>query len=51
MTLHIEYDTDKSIIKPAYYGEVEKVAEFMKRFPQIKGTIEGHTDNIASCQI
>jgi len=50
MTLHIEYDTDKSIIKPAYYGEVEKVAEFMKRFPQIKGTIEGHTDNIASAK-
>ncbi len=50
MTLHIEYDTDKSIIKPAYYGEVEKVAKFMKRFPQIKGTIEGHTDNIASAK-
>ena len=47
MTLNIEYDTDKSIIKPPYYGEVEKVANFMKRFPQIKGTIEGHTDNIA----
>ena len=50
MTLHIEYDTDKSIIKPAYYGEVEKVAKFMKRFPQIKGTIEGHTDNIATAK-
>ena len=50
MTLHIEYDTNKSIIKPAYYGEVEKVANFMKRFPQIKGTIEGHTDNIASAK-
>jgi OOP family OmpA-OmpF porin len=50
MTLHIEYDTDKSIIKPPYYGEVEKVAKFMKRFPQIKGTIEGHTDYIASAK-
>ncbi|HTP64257.1 MAG TPA: OmpA family protein [Geobacteraceae bacterium] len=50
MTLNIEYDTDKAVIKPAYYGEVEKVADFMKRFPQIKGTIEGHTDNVASAQ-
>jgi outer membrane protein OmpA-like peptidoglycan-associated protein len=50
MTLNIEYDTDKSIIKPPYYGEVEKVANFMKRFPQIKGTIEGHTDSIASAK-
>jgi OOP family OmpA-OmpF porin len=48
MTLNIEYDTAKSIIKPMYYGEIEKVANFMKRFPQIKGTIEGYTDNIAS---
>jgi OmpA-OmpF porin, OOP family len=29
---------------------VEKVTEFMKRFPQIKGTMEGHTDNIASAK-
>ena len=50
MTLHIEYDTNKSIIKPAYYGEVKKVADFMKKFPQIKGTIEGYTDNIASAK-
>jgi len=50
MTLQIEYDTNKSVIKPAYYGEVEKVANFMKRFPQIKGTIEGHTDNIATAK-
>ncbi len=50
MTLHIEYDNDKAIIKPAYYGEVKKVADFMKRFPQIKGTIEGYTDNIASAK-
>ena len=50
MTLHIEYDNDKSNIKPAYYGEVKKVADFMKRFPQIKGTIEGYTDNIASAK-
>jgi OOP family OmpA-OmpF porin len=50
MTLHIEYDTAKSIIKPEYYGELEKVANFMKRFPQIKGTIEGYTDNKASAK-
>jgi len=50
MTLNIEYDTDKAVIKPAYYGEVEKVANFMKRFPQTKGTIEGHTDNVASAK-
>jgi OmpA-OmpF porin, OOP family len=50
MALNIEYDTDKAVIKAAYFGEVEKVATFMKRFPQISGTIEGHTDNVASAK-
>lgn len=50
ITLNIEYDTDKAVIRPKFYGEVEKVANFMKRFPQIKGTIEGHTDNVASAK-
>ncbi|HEX9023002.1 MAG TPA: OmpA family protein [Geobacteraceae bacterium] len=50
MTLNIEYDTDKAVIKPVYYPEVEKVANFMRRFPQVKGTIEGHTDNVASAK-
>jgi OmpA-OmpF porin, OOP family len=48
MDLHIEFDTDKADIKPEYFGEVEKVADFMKTYPQVKGTIEGHTDNVAS---
>jgi outer membrane protein OmpA-like peptidoglycan-associated protein len=46
MTLNIQYDTDKAVIKPAYYNEVEKVADFMKKYPQLKGIIEGHTDNV-----
>lgn len=48
MALHIEFDTDKADIKPEYFEEVEKVADFMKRFPQVRGTIEGHTDSVAS---
>lgn len=46
MSLKIEFDTDKSEIKPAYFDQVEKVADFMKKYPQLKGTIEGHTDNV-----
>jgi OOP family OmpA-OmpF porin len=48
IVLNIEFDTDKSVIKPAYEPEVAKVAEFMKKYPQVKGVIEGHTDNIGS---
>jgi outer membrane protein OmpA-like peptidoglycan-associated protein len=48
MKLSVEFATAKAIIIPAYYGEIEKVADFMKTYPQIKGTIEGHTDNVGS---
>ena len=50
MNLNIEYDTDKAVIKPAYFPEVEKVANFMKKYPQIKGTIEGHTDSVGGAK-
>lgn len=50
MNLSIEFATAKAIIIPANYGEVEKVANFMKKYPQTKGTIEGHTDNVGSAQ-
>ena len=46
MTLNIQFDTDKAVIKPKYFKEIEKVADFMKKYPQLKGTIEGHTDNV-----
>ncbi|MEA5113136.1 MAG: OmpA family protein [Geobacteraceae bacterium] len=48
MTVDIQFDTDKAVIKPAYFREVEKVASFMKEHPQVKGTIEGHTDGVGS---
>ncbi len=50
MTLDIEFATNKSDIRPAYVKEVEKVANFMKKFPQIRGTLEGHTDNVGSAK-
>ncbi len=50
MTLNIEFANNKAVIKPAYYKEIEKVADFMKKYPQLKGTIEGHTDNVGSPQ-
>lgn len=48
MALNIEFDTNQDVIKPEYSTEVEQVAEFMKKNPSAKGTIEGHTDNVGS---
>ncbi|HIJ81105.1 MAG TPA: OmpA family protein [Desulfuromonadales bacterium] len=46
--LDIKFDTDKSDIKPQYNAELKKVGDFLKEFPNAKGTISGHTDNVAS---
>lgn len=46
--LRIEFETDKAEIQPKYRDEIGRVAEFMKKYPQVKGTIEGHTDDVGS---
>ncbi|MDI6742070.1 MAG: OmpA family protein [Smithella sp.] len=48
ISLNIEFDTDKAVVKDNYYSEIKKVADFMKEFPDTNVTIEGHTDAIGS---
>ncbi len=45
VTLNIEFATAKADIPARYHDELAKIARFMKEYPQVKGTIEGHTDN------
>jgi OOP family OmpA-OmpF porin len=46
MALLIEYDPNKSDIKPQYGVELRKVAKFMKANPTVTATVEGHTGNL-----
>lgn len=46
--LKVLFDNDKSLVKPNYYPEVKRVADFMARHPEVSATIEGHTDSNAS---
>lgn len=48
VTLHIEFDIDRALIRPEYRGEIAKVADFMKKYPTTTAVIEGHTDNVGS---
>ncbi len=45
VSLNIEFATAKADIPARYHGEIAKVANLMKEYPQLKGVIEGHTDN------
>ncbi|HUN55439.1 MAG TPA: OmpA family protein [Smithella sp.] len=46
ITLNVEFDTAKSVVKDKYYDEIKKVADFMKEYTDTNAVIEGHTDNV-----
>jgi OOP family OmpA-OmpF porin len=45
ITLNVEFDSDKAVVKDKYRNEIKKVADFMKKYPNTTAVIEGHTDN------
>ncbi|WP_442264579.1 OmpA family protein [Tenacibaculum sp. ZS6-P6] len=45
-TLHINFDTGKSKIKADSYGIVNEISKMLKSNPELKISIEGHTDNV-----
>jgi len=48
ITLLVEFDFDKAVVKPQYHGDIEKVANFLKAYPKTTGELEGHTDSIGT---
>jgi OmpA-OmpF porin, OOP family len=48
MTLHVNFDFDKSNIKKADEAELKKAVDFVKKYPNSKVKIEGHTDSIGT---
>ncbi|MCM2357670.1 MAG: OmpA family protein [Geobacteraceae bacterium] len=46
MTLKVEFATDSAEIKPRYHDSVNKVGDYMKKYPSTTAVIEGHTDNV-----
>ena len=46
--LHVQFDFDKSTVKPAFMPEIQKVADFMKQNPGYNVVLEGHTDSKGS---
>jgi OOP family OmpA-OmpF porin len=46
--LKVEFDFDKSDIKPAYHDHLSEVADFLKAYPDTTAVFEGHTCNIGT---
>jgi OOP family OmpA-OmpF porin len=45
MTLDIQFDSNKTTVKPDFFHHIQKVAQFMKTYPYTKAKIEAHTDS------
>ncbi len=48
--LKIQFDLDKSDIRPEYHAHIKKLGDFMKSYPQTHADIEGHTCNIGTAR-
>lgn len=48
--LKVLFDTGKYVVKPTFYGELNKLATFLKENPASSVVIEGHTDNVGSAR-
>lgn len=46
--LKVEFDFDKTEIRPEFHDEIKKVADFMTMYPFTDALLEGHTDSRGS---
>jgi OOP family OmpA-OmpF porin len=49
-TLHIEFDFDKSDIRPVYHDNLQEAAEFIKHYEAPQILVAGHTDEIGTLE-
>jgi len=49
--IRVLFDTNKSVVKPAFNAEIEAVAKLMKEYPTAKVEVQGHTDSRGSAQL
>lgn len=50
IALYINFDTGKSDIKPESVAIIGQIAALLKAHPELKVSIEGHTDNVGTVQ-
>lgn len=51
ITLNVQFKPGSSVIDTQFMGDLEKFAEFLKKYPDTKAEIEGHTDNTGAEKI
>lgn len=51
LSLKVQFDTGKSLIKKQYYDELKTVGDALNEQKNLKGIIEGHTDSVGSAKL
>lgn len=46
--IDVKFATNKADITEEYYGEVERVAKFLRKYASVNAEIAGHTDSVGS---
>ncbi|MEO9653420.1 OmpA family protein [Marinomonas sp.] len=49
--LNILFDSGQAVVKPRFYPELKKLADFLNDNPGTSVVIEGHTDNVGSFEL
>lgn len=44
--LNVQFPNASSTVAPRYNTEIQKVADFLKKYPDVTAVIEGHTDSV-----
>ena len=50
ISLKVEFASDSARIDPRYYDQVNKVGEYLKKYPTTTAVIEGHTDSLGNAE-
>ena len=48
MTLLVNFDNDKSVVKVKYLPEIKRMADFLTTYPNVTLVIEGHTSSVGT---
>ena len=46
--LDVKFDFDRDTIRPEFRQDIQSLAEFMRTYPSVTTTVEGHTDSVGT---
>ena len=51
ITLNVQFDTGKATIKQKYHHDIQRISDFMSKYPSTSAVIEGHTDHVGKEEV